>query len=143
MRLFEVPEALGFLDTDELQRVQKFSLHYERLAAFIVDRAKPTTPLNIALNQGVEAGPQTFVQAMLPVLARGDPDRIAHHLARVRGSSREWADEGTGEDAARVIRVNKCIDALGRELDTVPRLRNLAATLFVAASQVSEAANRG
>jgi hypothetical protein len=107
---------------------------YERLAAFMVDRAKPTTPLNVALNRGAEAGAESFIHAMLPMLAAGDPARIVHNLASVRGSSQEWADEGTKEDVVWVSRVNGCIDALARELAASPRLRGLARELLQAAS---------
>lgn len=130
MRLLEAPEALSFLDTAELKKAREFSMLYERLAAFITDRAKPATPLNIALNRGAESGPDSFVNAMLPMLAAGDPARIVNNLARVRGSSQEWAAEGTNEDAAFVSRVNGCIDALALELDSMPRLRGLAAELL-------------
>jgi hypothetical protein len=135
MRFLEAPDALEFLDGDKLRTAREFSLLYERLAAFIVDRAKPTTPLNRALDRGVDTGPQGFIEAMLPVLGLGDPRRIVENLARIRESSAEWAEEGTEDDAMWVARVNECIDALGRELDTVPRLRELAATLFRAASR--------
>lgn len=142
MRLLEAPEALDFLDANELQKAREFSLLYERLAAFIVDRAKPATPLNIALNQGADAGPESFVNAMLPLLALGDPARIVHNFARVRGSSQEWTEEGSKEDAAWVTRVNGCIDALGRELSTVPRLRDLAGLLLQAESSGSGLAQK-
>jgi hypothetical protein len=130
MRLLAAPEALEFLNKDKLEQARDFSLLYERLAAFIIDRAKPATPLNIALNRGVETGTQSFVQAMLPVLARGDPGRVIQNLARVRESLGEWVGEGTGDDAAFATGVNECIIALGEELYTVPRLRNLAAALL-------------
>lgn len=136
LRLLEAPEAQDFLDQAGLQQAREFSLLYERLAAFIVDRAKPATPLNIELNRGAETGSQAFVEAMLPILARGDPSRIVHNLACLRASSGEWAEEGTEDDAAFVTRVNECIDALARKLGTVPRLRNLAATLLRAAAEV-------
>jgi hypothetical protein len=112
MRLLEIPEALHFLDQEKLQEARNFSLLYERLAAFVVDRAKPATPLNVALNRGAEAGPQAFVETILPVLARGDPGRIVHNLARIRESTAEWAEEGAEDDSAFVIKVNDCIDAL-------------------------------
>lgn len=137
MRLLKAPEALEFLDIKELEKAWEFSMLYERLAAFIVDRAKPASPLNIALNRGAAVGPESFVSAMLPILATGDPARIINNLARVRGTSHEWADEGTDGDAAWVVQVNGCIDALGRELHTIPRLRSLAAELSQAASSDS------
>ncbi|MFT3800811.1 MAG: hypothetical protein QM766_06275 [Burkholderiaceae bacterium] len=141
MRLLEAPEALEFLDVAELKKAREFSMLYERLAAFITDRAKPATPLNIALNRGAEAGPDSFVNTMLPMLAAGDPARIVNNLSLVRGSSQEWAYEGTDQDAAWVSRVNRCIDALAHELDTMPRLRGLAAELLRAASSESRRAH--
>jgi hypothetical protein len=134
MRLLETPESLDFLDPEKLQEAKNFSLLYERLASFIVDRGKPATPLNRELNQGAEAGPQAFIKAMLPILARGDPDRIVHNLPLVRESTATWAEEGTGDDSAFAIKVNDCIDELGHELDTIPRLRGLAAALLRMAS---------
>lgn len=134
MRLLEAPSALNFLDAKELHQAREFSLHYERLAAFIADRAKPTSPLNDALNRGADAGPEFFVRAILPMLAVGDPERIVHNLALARESSKDWAEEGTEDDATWISRVNGCIDALGRELDTIPRLRGLARELSQAAS---------
>ena len=72
--------------------------------------------------------------------SRQGPARIVRNLARVRGSSQEWAAEGTKEDAAWVSRVNGCIDALGRELNTMPRLHGLAGELFEAAFSESRLA---
>jgi hypothetical protein len=138
MRLMEAPEALEFLDRAKLQEARGFSLLYERLAAFIVDHAKPSTPLNIALNRGAESGVETFVQSMLTVLARGDPERVVHNLARVRSSMQEWAAGGNQDDAAWAAKVSECIDALACELDTIPRLSQLATTLFRAASEDAE-----
>jgi hypothetical protein len=136
VRLLEAPDALEFLDREELKKAREFSLLYERLAAFIVDRAKPATPLNIALNRGADTGAATFVEEMLPVLARGNPERVVQNLARVRESTHLWAEEGgKPDDVAFVARVNECIDALACELGRVPRLRDLATVLTQAASE--------
>jgi len=132
-RMLEAPEALEFLDKEKLDEARTFSLLYERLAAFIVDRANPTTPLNDALNRSAEAGPQAFIAIVLPILARGNPGRVIQNLASVRATTGEWAQEGMAEDVEFAARVNECIDGLAHELDTVPRLRKLAAILINAA----------
>jgi hypothetical protein len=135
MRLLEAPEALEFLDAAKLEDARKFSMLYERLAAFLVDRAKPATPLNIALNRGAEEGPNAFIDALLPILATGDPSRIVRNLASVRSSSRDWANEGTEDDAQWASKVDACIDALAEKFETVPRLHGLAVNLRQAAAR--------
>lgn len=143
MRLLEAPEALHFLDADKLREARNFSLLYERLAAFIVDSAKPTTPLNVALNHGADCGSESYVRDMMAVLALGDVPRIIHFLAYVREVSQEWAAEGNEGDATWVTKANACIDALGRTLDTSPRLRHLARELFQAATHKKRASSLG
>lgn len=137
-RLLEPPEALHFLDEGKLEEARDFSLLYERLASFIVDRACPTTPLNDLLNRGVEAGKQAFVGMVVPMMAQGNPDRIVQHLSRVRGSTQDWADAGTSEDAEFAVQINGCIDALASELKSARQLRELAAMLHEAAAMNDE-----
>jgi hypothetical protein len=131
MQLLKAPESPEFLDQAALARACEFSLLYERLTAFIVDRAKPETPLNDALNRGVESGAQGFIEAMLPILATGDPSQIIRNLASVRASTGAWAVKGTADDAF-ASRVDECIDSLAHKLGTVPHLNNLARTLMEA-----------
>lgn len=133
-RLLQAPDALKFLDEEKLEEARDFALLYERLAAFIVDRSNPTTPLNDILNRTAEAGPQAFIASITPMLARGNPERIIRNLSSVRATTTEWAQGGNPDDEEFVIKVNNCIDGLAAEINTVPRLRGLAADLINAAS---------
>jgi hypothetical protein len=68
------------------------------------------------------------------MLARGNPERIIRNLSSVRATTTEWAQGGNPDDEEFVIKVNNCIDGLAAEINTVPRLRGLAADLINAAS---------
>jgi len=133
IRLLEDPDAVEFLDRDLLRKAREFSHLYERLAAFIVDKAVPTSPLNEALNMGEKYGPQAYVQYMLEVMACGDPGRIVENLATMRRSFPEWLEGGTPDDIAWAKKVALCVDSLVDQLGSERSLRQLSDTLIEAA----------
>lgn len=135
MRLTEGPNALDVLDKGKLRGAREFSLQYERLASAVVDQAKPASPINAILNRGAELGAQTFIDDMLPVLARGDVLQVIHSLASVRSATSSLALEGTVAERMFAANVNDCIDSLALELSGVPRLRKLASLLRNAAAR--------
>lgn len=142
IRLLEAPDALFFLDKQKLQEAKEYSLFYERLAAFIVDRAKPTTPLNKILELGEREGSSVFVEHILSELAKGNPKLIIENLARIRATSFEWAEEGTSDDYRYTLKINECVDILASELQKRSQLKNLASILIEAATWQSKNARK-